>query len=176
MTCRFADTKGATRCKECIGAIKNRSHKYTHSMLLPPQNADVAPCGAEIFRAAAGAKDSFREGHVRTNDTHLSMRIFQALTRNHNGTHMTGTHPTRTHRTHPAAHTYPTRTNLASQWYSSHSNGKHLTSTHPAGTHPTRTHRTGTKSIRSSRQELHATAGRSACQGSPGMKKIGDCE
>ena len=26
------------------------------------------------------------------------------------------------------------------------------------------------------RQGLHATAGRSACQGSPGMKKIGDCE
>ena len=25
-------------------------------MFLPPQNADVAPCGAEFFRAAAGAK------------------------------------------------------------------------------------------------------------------------
>ena len=147
-------------------------------MFLPPQNADVAPCGAEIFRAAAGAKYFFREGHVRTNDTHLSMRIFQALTRNHNGTHMTGTHPTRTHRTHPAAHTYA---HSHASWYSSHPDGKHLTSTHPAGRHPahkhpTRTHRTGTKSIRSSRQGLHATAGCSACRGAPGMKKIGDCE
>ena len=111
---------------------------------LPERNFFGPPPGLKIVLKKA----------TYTNDTHLSMRIFQALTRNHNGTHMTGTHPTRTHRTHPAAHTYPTCTHLASQWYSSHPDGKHLTSTHPAGTHPahthpTRTHRTGTKSIRS---------------------------
>jgi hypothetical protein len=141
----------------------------------------LGPCGADFFRAAAGAKDFLKKA-TYTNDTHLSMRIFQALTRNHNGTHMTGTHPTRTHRTHPAApHVSHSHASHASQSYSSHPNGKHPTSTHPAGTHPahthsTHTHRTGTKIIRSSRQGLHATAGRSACQGAPGMKKIGDCE
>jgi hypothetical protein len=46
-------------CNKKIAHINTPSPQ---SMFYPPQNADVAPRGAEIFGAAAGAKDSFREG------------------------------------------------------------------------------------------------------------------
>ena len=71
----------------------------------------------------------------------------------------------RTHKRHsliyahiPSTHTQPQR--YTYDWHASHS---HVS-------------RTGTKILRSSRQGLHATSGRSACRGAPGMKKIGDCE
>jgi hypothetical protein len=50
--------QGVHWCNKKIAHINTPSRSHDR-MFLPPQNADVAPCGAEIFRAAAGAKDFF---------------------------------------------------------------------------------------------------------------------
>ena len=122
-------------------------------MFLPPQNADVArslpprACGADCFRAAAGAKDFFKEGlvHKRHSLIYEHIPSTHTVTRNHNGTHTYDwhasiplariaripplhTYPTRTHRTHPSRTLFISMVSIPVP-----------TSTHPAGTHPAHT-------------------------------------
>jgi hypothetical protein len=87
--------------RSALVQFKNRSHKYTQSMFLPPQNADVGrtwlPGPAERrFLGPPPVLKTFLE-----KATHAQTTLTQALTRNHNGTHMTGTHPTRTREVGP---------------------------------------------------------------------------